>query len=83
MEFYDGMICPVCEAGLLKSVRKDLDFEYKGVKTIIPEQKVFECSECGELFQNKNDQQHINHILKGSKQETDDIFCEYACNTAK
>ena len=64
LAFYDGMICPLCEVSFLKSVQKDLDFEYKGIKTIIPKQKIFECSECRELFQNKNDQQYIDYILK-------------------
>lgn len=48
MEFFKGMVCPVCETGRLETSRENLEFEYKGVKTVIPERNVFKCHECEE-----------------------------------
>ena len=44
------LMCPVCEAGELREVRKATCLEFRNPGQIVVEAKVRECSLCGETF---------------------------------
>lgn len=46
MEMKTGSLCPVCEKGKLKEIRKDLVFTYKGKLRKFRDERVFKCSLC-------------------------------------
>lgn len=74
MEFYDGMVCPVCEVGKLKVHKEDLEFEYKGEKFTIPEKNVFRCPECEESFLDSKDDRIIEKLLTDERRKVDGLL---------
>lgn len=74
MDFKEGMTCPVCEIANLSHVYKDLDFEYKGINTIVPHIGVFECGNCGESFLSKKDEKEVERFLTDSRREIDGLL---------
>lgn len=45
-----AMICPVCEEGKLREVKKKTCLEFKNPGQIVIEAKMRECDTCGENF---------------------------------
>lgn len=41
-----GSLCPVCEKGKLKEIKKDLTFKYKNKKKKFQNETIFECDLC-------------------------------------
>ena len=74
MNYYSGMICPVCENGKLEEKQKTLDFEYKGVNRKITDQRVFECNDCHEQLQNKKDLILLDRMLTDSRRSIDGLL---------
>lgn len=77
MNFNEGMVCPVCEIGKLKAVSKDLEFEYKDVKAVIPNRKVFECSTCEESFVDPKDERELEKMLTNHRRSVDGLLSDY------
>ncbi len=46
MEVKNGSICPVCEKGRLREIKKDLVFTYKNNSKTFKDEMVFKCSVC-------------------------------------
>ncbi len=42
----NGSLCPVCEKGELKKIKKDLTFKYKNKKKKFQNETIFECDLC-------------------------------------
>lgn len=74
MKVREGILCPVCEAGKLQTVRKDLEFEYKAEKTFFRDHKVFVCSECAEQFLNDEDERAIERKLTDIRRKMDGLL---------
>ncbi len=72
--FSEGMVCPVCENGTMKSILKDLDFEYKGKGARIPNSKVLQCEECEEYFLNEKDEREIERMLTNFRRSIDGLL---------
>jgi len=74
MKFYRGMTCLVCETGSLELQKEDIEFEYKGKKTIIHNQEVFKCPECDESFLNPKDERMIEKFLTDERRKVDGLL---------
>lgn len=74
MDFQDGVTCPACEEGTLAYQLKDLEFEYKGKKTVLKNQKVFACSVCNESFSDLKDLKARDKILTDARRKIDGLL---------
>lgn len=74
MKFYTGMLCPICEVGILTSKREDLNFEYKGKIITIFDKEIFECSTCKEAFFHPKDEREIEKLLTDERRKIDDLL---------
>jgi len=46
LELKKGVVCPQCEEGKLRELKKDLKFNYKGDFKVFPNETVLTCSVC-------------------------------------
>lgn len=74
MKFYHGMTCPVCEVGTLELESEDMEFEYKGVSTVLPHQKIFKCHECDESFLDQKDERRVEKLLSDERRRIDGLL---------
>jgi HTH-type transcriptional regulator/antitoxin MqsA len=74
MKVHEGMLCPVCEVGKLQTIIKDLEFEYKGEKTICTGRRVFVCAECAEEFLDDRDERAIERRLTDARRKVDGLL---------
>jgi putative zinc finger/helix-turn-helix YgiT family protein len=72
--FQQGMLCPFCEIGILEEYQEDIEFEYKGEKTILQSQKVFRCQECEESFLDPKDEREREKCLTNSRRRVDHLL---------
>ena len=42
----NGSMCPVCEKGEIKEIKKDLVFKYKSKRKRFEDETIFECDLC-------------------------------------
>lgn len=77
MNFEEGMVCPVCEVGKMKTISKNLEFEYKDVQVVIPNRKVFECMICKESFTDPKDERELEKILTNHRRSVDGLLPDY------
>ena len=71
--FYDGCLCPVCEAGSLKLASRTEEFVYKGNKVVLT-REVWECAECQEFFFQRKDKPEIQQILADRRRRVDGLL---------
>lgn len=74
MNFEEDMVCPACEVGKLKTVSKDLEFEYKCAETVIANCKIFACSVCEESFTDPKDVRKLEKILADHRRTVDGLL---------
>ena len=74
MKLRDGMLCPVCEAGKLKAVTKDVPFKYKGEAHIVKNVRAFECTTCGESLWDRRDEREIEKSLTDARRKVDGLL---------
>jgi len=74
MKLVNGMICPVCEAGHLKAVRKDVPFEYKGHRHVVANVRAYECELCGESLWDDHDEKKVERSLTDIRREIDGLL---------
>ena len=65
-------MCPICGGQLEKDIKKE-DFAYKG-KTITVDMAAGYCQECGEGFQNVQDQKTNDRNIALAKRHVDDLL---------
>lgn len=73
MKLINGMICPVCEDGVLVEARKKVKFAYKGVESNV-EGRVFGCDQCGESFWDPKDERAIERMLTDERRKIDGLL---------
>ncbi len=74
MKFHHGMTCPVCEVGTLKLEREDMEFDYKGRRTVLRDQEVFKCHECDESFLDQKNERHVEKCLADERRRIDGLL---------
>jgi len=74
MKLRDGMLCPVCEAGKLKAVTKDVPFEYKGQELVVGNVRVFECTTCDESLWDEKDEREVERSLTDARRRIDHLL---------
>jgi len=74
MEFYGGMVCPICESGKLQEKAESIEFEYKNEKRIIPDRKLFRCERCEEAFLNSKDERKLERLLTDVRRRIDGLL---------
>jgi HTH-type transcriptional regulator/antitoxin MqsA len=74
MNICKGMLCPVCETGAIEPRDEDLEFEYKGRKTVFSRKTVFRCPECEESFLAPHDEQEIEKYLTDERRKADGLL---------
>jgi HTH-type transcriptional regulator / antitoxin MqsA len=74
MKLKEGMVCPVCEAGELKAVTKDVPFEYKGHGHVVGNVRGFDCPTCGESLWDERDEREIEKSLTDARRKIDGLL---------
>ncbi|MBW1649566.1 MAG: type II toxin-antitoxin system MqsA family antitoxin [Deltaproteobacteria bacterium] len=74
MNVYNKMLCSVCESGQIESCIQDLPFEYKGKKTVLPDQIIFKCPECAETFISPENERNIDKYLIDERRKIDGLL---------
>lgn len=74
MKIKDGMLCPMCEAGSLRSVQKDVPFEYKGNVHVVSNVRAYECDICGESLWDDRDERQVERSLTDVRRRTDGLL---------
>jgi HTH-type transcriptional regulator/antitoxin MqsA len=74
MNVREGMLCPVCEVGKLQTIIKDLEFEYKGERTVCRDRRAFVCSVCAEEFLAAKDERAIERRLTDARRKVDGLL---------
>jgi HTH-type transcriptional regulator/antitoxin MqsA len=69
-----GSICPACVTGRLKATEKNLEFEYKGEKVVVADQKVFACNVCPEEFMNCTQSRKLEKLLTDHRRRVDHLL---------
>ncbi len=77
MNIYHGMVCPVCEVGTLESHPEELEFDYKGRKTVISGKTLFRCPECDESFLSPRDEREIEKYLTDARRTIDGLLTSH------
>jgi len=66
------LICPICEEGELREVKKKTCLEFENPGQLVVEAKIRECSKCGETFLDEKEAipfaSKIDKLLKEKKQ---------------
>ena len=74
MDIYNGMLCPVCETGQIKTCRQNLAFKYKGEETVLTDQNIFKCPECSETFIPPDKERSIDKYLTDQRRKIDGLL---------
>lgn len=74
MKLRENLVCPICEEGKLNLASRDLEFEYKGNKFTVSNQRVYECKECGESLFDSKDERELEKKLTDNRREIDGLL---------
>lgn len=74
MKLRDGMVCPICEAGSLKVVTKNVPFEYKGHVHVVANVRAYDCDICGESLWDDGDERDFERSLTDVRRRIDDLL---------
>jgi HTH-type transcriptional regulator / antitoxin MqsA len=74
MKLREGMICPICEAGSLKAVTKDVLFEYRGHVHVVANVHACDCDVCGESLWGDGDEREFERALTDVRRRIDDLL---------
>ena len=58
-------VCPTCGSQKIRLIKKDLEFEVRGRKTVVPQVECEECPDCGEVITDYAANQYIDSIVFG------------------